>query len=351
MDPTISPARPALGSGSKLRIGLISTVSVPTPPKGYGGIERVVHCLAEELVRQGHEVTLFARAGSSCSGQTIAVDPDGDQPEFTGGKAHLNEEVLSDAVDAYTARHRVDVLHDWSLQNIFVNRHPERVPFVVSTCVPQNASYAQANVVAACAAHARTLKGGNVPHVGYGVDVNSLEWSPQGGDRLVHLAKIARYKGQHISILASALARMPLDIVGNVEGRRYARLIIKPMAAVLPNVRLLGETHEVERTLASSLALVMAPQWFETYPMVVIQALCAGTPVVTLRSGGLPEQVEDGVNGYLADSVTGLARAMREVRGISRKRCREFALERFDVRDMAMKYAELYRRSIEGERW
>ncbi|BDG73475.1 glycosyltransferase [Roseomonas fluvialis] len=330
---------------------MISTISVPTPPQGYGGIERVVHALAEELVRQGHEVTLFARAGSACSGQTIEVDPAADQPAFTGGKAPLNEQPLCDAVEAYTARHRLDVLHDWSLQNIFVNRHPDRVPFVVSTCVPQPEGYAQANVVAACAAHARTLKGGTVPHVGYGVDVQSLDWSEQGGERQVHLAKIARYKGQHVSILAAALSRQPLDIVGNIEGRRYAKFIIEPMAALLPNVRLLGETREVERMLAASRALVLAPLWFEVYPMVVIQALCAGTPVVTLRSGGLPEQVEDGVNGYLADNVMGLARAMREVRGISRKRCREVALERFAVRDMATRYAMLYRRSIDGERW
>lgn len=345
-----APASPALGSGRRLRIGVVSTVNTRTPPAGYGGIERVVHCLVEELVRQGHDVTLFARAGSTCSGRTVGIG-DEDGAVFTGGRGPLDEEALCAAIDAHTAQNRLDVLHDWSLRNLFVNRHPERVPFVVSTCVPQPDDYAQVNVVADSAAHAKTLKGGAVPFVRFGVDVASLPWSPEGGDRLVHLAKIARYKGQHVSILAAALARQPLDIVGNVEGRRYARFVVNPLAAMLPNVRLLGETREPDRVLAGALALVQAPLWFETYPMVTIQALCAGTPVVSLRAGGVPEQVEEGVSGYLADGITDLARAMRAVRGISRKRCREFALERFDVRDTALGYVELYRRAMDGERW
>jgi glycosyltransferase involved in cell wall biosynthesis len=344
-------ASPPRGAGRRLRIGVISTVNLPTPPVGYGGIERVVHCMVEELIRQGHDVTLFGRPGSRCSGRTVEVDAYVDQRTVSGGRHRLDEEALSNAVSAHTESNPLDVLHDWSLENVFVNRYPDRVPFVVSTCVPQEPTYAQRNVVADSAAHAATLKSGRVPFVHFGVDVPNMPWSSTGGDRLVHVAKISLYKGQHLSLLAAALARRPLDIVGNVEGNRYSRWVVRPMAALLPNVRLMGETREVERTLAEARALVLAPRWFETYPLVSMQALCSGTPVVALDSGGLDEQVENGVNGYLAPNLLGLAEAMRAVDGISRQRCREFALERFDVRDMVRKYLELYARVMDGEHW
>jgi len=334
-----------------LRIGMISTVNLPTPPVGYGGIERVVSYFVEELVRQGHHVTLFGRPGSHCSGRTVEVAGYTDSREVSGGRHRLNEEALAEAVEAELARDRLDVLHDWSLENVFVNRYPDRVPFVVSTCVPQPDGYAQRNVVADSRAHAATLKGGQVPFVHFGVDVPNIAWSETGGPRLVQLAKISWYKGQHIAMLAATLAGRRLDVVGNEEGMRYSRFVVRPMAALLPNVRLLGETRDVEGTLRDARALVLAPRWFETYPLVSMQALCAGTPVVALDSGGLDEQVVNGQNGYIAHDISGLVRAMREVEGISRRRCREMALEMFDVRHMVRNYMGLYARVMDGEHW
>jgi glycosyltransferase involved in cell wall biosynthesis len=335
----------------RLRIGVISTVNLPTPPVGYGGIERVVHAFVEELIRQGHHVTMFARPNSHCSGETIEVAGYGQSRAVSGGRHRLDEEALAEAVEAYVGREKLDVLHDWSLENIFVNRRPEALPFVVSTCVPQAPSYAQRNVIADSAAHAATLKGGTVPFVHFGIDVSKVPWSPTGGTRLVQVAKISWYKGQDVAMLAAALARRPLDVIGNEEGRRYGRFLVRPMAALLPNVRLLGETRDVEGVLAGARALVLAPRWFETYPLVSMQALCAGTPVVALDSGGLDEQIRHGENGFLARNVFELARAMRDVDQISRQRCRDMAVEQFDVRHMVRRYLELYARVMDGETW
>ncbi|WP_431284846.1 glycosyltransferase [Humitalea sp. 24SJ18S-53] len=335
----------------RLRIGMISTVNLPTPPVGYGGIERVVHAFVEELIRQGHHVTLFGRPGSHCSGETVEVAGYGQSMAVSGGRHRLDEELLADAVQAHVAREKLDVLHDWSLENIFVNRNPDALPFVVSTCVPQPPGYAQRNVIADSAAHAATLKGGTAPFVHFGIDVAKVPWSPNGGTRLVQLAKISWYKGQHLAMLAAAMALRPLDVVGNEEGRRYGRYLVRPLAAMLPNVRLLGETKDVEGVLMGARALVLAPRWFETYPLVSMQALCAGTPVVALDSGGLDEQVRQGENGFLAKNVLGLARAMRDVDDISRTRCREMALEQFDVRHMVRHYLEYYARVMDGETW
>jgi len=334
-----------------MRIAVISTINYPTPPVGYGGIERLVHIFVEELIRQGHDVTLFGRPGSTCSGRTIEVAEYAGEKQSSGGGVLINEEALYRSVRAYVDSERPDVVHDWSLGNLFVNRHPDAVPFVVSTCVPQLPSYNQANVVAASAAHAASLRDGTVPFVRFGIDVERIPFHPKGGPRLAHVAKIARYKAQHLSMIASALARMPLDVVGNVEGRRYSRLIVNPLAALLPNVRLTGESLNVDATLGEALALVLTPRWFETFPLVSLQSMAAGTPVVTLGTGGLPEQIEQGVNGFIATSLMELVRYLPQVRGIDRARCRELALERFHVSRMVREYVQLYEKVRDGVRW
>jgi glycosyltransferase involved in cell wall biosynthesis len=335
----------------RLRIAVISTVNRATPPLGYGGIERVVHVFAEELVRQGHDVTVFGRPGSRSSGRVIAVGGYSCEREVSGGRDRLDEEMLYDSVRAFVDAEPPDVIHDWSLRNLFVNRHPDAVPFIASTCIPQPEGYDQANVVAASAAHAAILKDGTVPFVHYGIEVEKVRFSARSGPRLVHLSKIAAYKGQHLAMLAAALARRPLDVVGNVEGQRYYNYLVRPLAAMLPGIRLIGETNEPEKTLGDALALVQAPRWFEIFPLVSLQALAAGTPVVSLRAGGLDEQIEPGVNGFLADGVLGFAEAMRGVSGLSRAACRDIARDRFDVQRMVGNYLALYARVMAGDRW
>jgi glycosyltransferase involved in cell wall biosynthesis len=331
-----------------MRIAVVSTINLPTPPVGYGGIERLVHIFVEELIRQGHDVTMFAREGSHCSGRTVGVALEG---RTSGGRVRLSEEGLHKALEEYVAAERPDVVHDWSLDNLFVNRFPHATPFVVSTCVPQPDSYAQRNVVAASAAHAATLKGGRVPFVRFGVDVDRLAFSPAGGRRLAHVAKIARYKAQHLSMLGAALAGMPLDVVGNVEGQRYAKYVVRPLGAVLPGVRLTGESLDVDATLRGALALVLTPRWFETFPLISLQSLAAGTPVVTLGTGGLPEQIEQGVNGFVAQRWSELVLYLGQVHQISRQACRDTAMERFHVSRMVREYVEIYQRVRDGETW
>lgn len=334
-----------------MRIAVISTVNLTTPPVGYGGIERLVHIYVEELLRQGHEVTLFGRPGSYCSGRTVAVTQYATAEQSSGGRHLISEEALYESVRDYVAAEKPDIVHDWSLRNLFVNRHPEAVPFVVSTCVPQPPDYNQANVVAASAAHAATLKGGRVPFIRFGIDVENIPFAAVGGRRLAHVAKIARYKAQHISMIGAALARMPLDVVGNVEGRRYNKLIVRPLAAMLPNVRLTGESLDVDKTLREALALVLTPRWFETFPLVSLQSMATGTPVVTLSTGGLPEQIEPGVNGYIAKGMGDFVQQLGMVADIDRAGCRATAMERFHVSRMVREYVGLYEQVRDGAAW
>lgn len=336
-----------------MRIAVVSTVYKRTPPIGYGGIERVVHTYVEELARRGHEVVLFATPGSYCSGTTIEVaayDPTRAPSGVNSAKDRLSEEPLYQAMRTYLDRHPVDVIHDWSLLQLYVRRHPEQFPFLVSSCIPLPADHTTPNLVASSAAHADAL-GGRIPFVRYGLDLAA--WQPEYRKRehLIHIAKIARYKGQHEAAWAAFRAGRQLKLAGNVEDRLYYWTMVKPMAMLLPGISLIGELANTGTELRQARALVQTPKWLDVFPLVVLEALACGTPVIAYAEGGVVEQIEHGINGFLCRDTGELTDAMGRIDQISPQRCREYAESHFAVARMARDYETLLTRVRDGERW
>lgn len=339
--------------GRPLRIGLVAPIAKTVPPVGYGGIERVVHEFGEALVRAGHEVVLFARQGSRTSGRLVPIVPPDPSRVVSGmhsGADRAIEVPLVAAIDAYLAETPLDILHDWSILNLFVKAQPDRVPHLASICVPPHAAYRQKNAVAASRAHAALL-GPDVPHVPYGVDLNRFETLPRATGPAVHLAKIAPTKAQHRAILAAAWAGIRLDIVGNVEHALYHNTVIRPLVALSRHVRYLGEAAGTGQALKDSVGLVQTPAWFEVLPMVVIEALAHGRPVIGWRSGGLSEMIEHGVNGFSVDSISSLADALAHLGDIRPEACRAYAEEFYSVDRMMADYVRLYQRVLDGDTW
>jgi glycosyltransferase involved in cell wall biosynthesis len=336
-----------------MRIAIASTVYKRTPPVGYGGIERVVHSLAEELVARGHKVTLFATPGSHCSGETVelhAYDPDLAPSGAAGRSGFLSEEALYEAMSARITPDEFDVVHDFSFSNLFVQRHPERMPFLVSSCLPPGRGQRPPNVVASCGRHAE-LFGPGAPFVRYGLDLNAWESRYEKQDHIVHIAKIAPYKGQHEAVLAATLARRELRLIGNVEHEAYANFVVKPLLKISPKSRYFGETDSTRRELLPAAALIQTPKWFDAFPMIVLEAMACGTPVIAYDSGGLAEQIEHGVNGFLCEGPLQLAQMISQVDKIDPKQCRKYAEEHFSVVRMADEYCKLYGEVIEGRSW
>jgi glycosyltransferase involved in cell wall biosynthesis len=336
-----------------MRIAVASTVYKRTPPIGYGGIERVVHTLVEELVRQGHAVTLFATPGSRCSGTTIeipAYDPSRAPSGIRSQADAISEEPLYAALVEHLSRDRFDVLHDFSFDNLFAERHPDRLPVVISTCIPLPPGTRRTNLVACSDAHARSI-GGATRFVRYGL--NLADWPQRTTKRrhLVHIAKIAPYKGQHDAIIAARMAGRPLQIVGNVEHRLYHRAVVAPMVAVLPQVSYVGEAASTSEALLPAAALIQTPKWFDAFPLVVLEAAASATPVIAYAEGGVVEQIENGVNGFLCKGVMQLAEMIGRLDEIRPENCRAYAEANFSVARMAREYCALYRQAIDGERW
>ena len=337
-----------------MRIALVSTVYKQTPPIGYGGIERVVHTLGEELVSRGHEVVLFGTPGSRSSGEVVEVpgyDPGSAPSGRAGGALPLSEEGLYRAMIDYFTDHRVDVIHDFSFDNLYTTRHPDRTPFVTSVCVPVDAaSYNRMNVVACSRAHAATI-GPGARFVRYGIDLTAFPARFEKQSHFVHIAKIAPYKAQHEALLAAALAGREIRIVGNVEHDRYHRLAVAPLARLLPRAAYLGETQSTRDLLMPAAALVQTPRWFDALPLIVLEAMACGTPVIAYARGGLPEEIEPGVNGFLCDGFGDLVRAMRRIDEIDPRACRAHAERHFAVARMADDYCDLYAQVMGGACW
>lgn len=336
-----------------MRILLVSSVYGSTPPSGYGGIQRVVHDLAEELVRLGQDVILVAPPGSRCSGRTIEVpayDPARPWRPIRTAADLLSEEPLYQALRELLGDTRVDVIHDWSFQNLFVRRHPEEFPFVVSTCIPAAPDYQSRNLVASCRAHA-SLFGPGTRFVRYGLPLERWAFSAEKTDPPVHIAKIARFKGQHLALLAALRAGQPLVLAGNVEDALYHRAVIRPLLWISPKAQYVGEIRGTQEHLLRARALVQTPRWFEAFPLVVLEALACGTPVIALAEGGLPEQVLHGETGFLCKGVADLSEAFARLPEIRPARCRAWAQEQFSARRMALEYLELYRAARDGDTW
>lgn len=336
-----------------MRIAVISTVYKATPPEGYGGIERVVYTLAEQLVRDGHDVTLFGTSGSYCSGNTMAIPSYDPLKAPTGIKTEsdaISEEPLYEKMQEYLREHPVDLIHDWSFQNFYVLRHPEKFPFVISTCIPPLPDYQRPNLVACSRAHAALL-GESTRYVYYGLDLNEWKFNYSKKRHFIHISKIAKYKAQHLAIRIARKAGKKLILAGNVEDRLYYYSIIKPLLWISSDIDYIGEIQGTNDHLLEAAALIQTPRWFDAFPLVILEAFASGTPVISFAEGGIPEQIVDGVNGFLCKTSNDLASAMERVLEINPRDCRAYAEEHFSVKRMADDYAELYQRVIDGESW
>lgn len=335
-----------------MRIAIISTVYKKTPPDGYGGIERVVYTLTEEIIKMGHQVTLFATPGSYCSDKTIEISsykPDL-SPSGIRNKSHIiSEEPLCEAMEDYFSKNPVDIIHDWSFQNLYVNKNPHNIPYIISICIPPPDNFNRKNLVACSKAHAKLCN--TSQYVYYGLPLNEWRFSYNKKEHFIHIAKIASYKGQHHAILAAMLSQSKLLLAGNIEEKLYFNTIIRPFLFFNSKIKYIGEIQGTSSHLIEAKALIQTPRWFDAFPLVVLESFASGTPVIGFAEGGVKEQIVHGINGFVCKDFYELSNAMKNINDISPKTCREYAEEHFSVTRMAKDYINLYIDAINGKVW
>jgi glycosyltransferase involved in cell wall biosynthesis len=343
-----------------LRIAQVATLYERIPPALYGGTERVVSYITEELVRRGHDVTLFASGDSLTAAKLVPGCPRAlrliGKPEIG---AFLQLPMLSDVYE--DAADRFDVIHThidyWSFPYARLSKVATVATMHGRLDIPElhpvYSRYRSVPLVSISNAQRAPLQFMNwVATIHHGLPRDLLRFSPGPGKYLAFLGRISPEKRPDIAIEVARRVGVPLKIAAKVDkvDRDYFETTIKPRLAP-PDIEYIGEITEAEKIefLGDALALMFTIDWPEPFGLAMIEAMACGTPVIARRCGSVPEVLREGIAGFIADSVEELAAAVAKVSSLPRRRCRTEFEQRFTVDTMADRYEEVYRAAMEAK--
>ncbi|MDC0666981.1 glycosyltransferase family 4 protein [Nannocystis radixulma] len=335
-----------------MRIAQVAPLHESVPPHKYGGTERVVSYLTEELVRTGADVTLFA-SGDSCTRaeldpiceRALRLDPHCRDP--MAPTMRLLERVARRAREFDVIHFHIDYLHFplsralglrqlTTLHGRLDLRELQAVydefsdmP-VVSISLAQRRPLAQARFV------------GNVYH---GLPLDLYRFQPEPDDYLAFLGRISPEKGVGRAVAIARRLGMRLRIAAKIDrhDRDYYEREIASLFAD-PLVEYVGEIGEADKGafLGKARCLLFPVDWPEPFGLAMIESMACGTPVIAFRCGSVPEVVDEGVTGYCVDSLEAAVAATARAADLDRRRCRECFERRFSVERMARDYLRLY---------
>jgi glycosyltransferase involved in cell wall biosynthesis len=337
-----------------MKIAQVAPLYESVPPQLYGGTERVVSYLTEELVRLGHDVILFASGDSVTKAHLIPVCPRGLRLEgkrvFDPISHHVRmmEMVFSEEADFDVLHFHIDYLHF-----PLVRRH--NIPAVTTLhgrldlpdLVPLFKVFPHVNVVSISDSQRKPLPWlswvGTVLH---GLPEDLYRSNEKAGDYFAFLGRVCPEKGLDKAIEIAERTGIPLKIAAKVDvvDREYHATFIKPLLKH-PLIEFVGEIDQQEKNefLGNALALLFPIDWPEPFGLVMIEAMACGTPVIAFRRGSVPEVLEHGKTGFIVDSVTEAVAVTGLLGSFDRRICRETFEKRFTARRMALDYLEIYR--------
>jgi glycosyltransferase involved in cell wall biosynthesis len=339
-----------------MKIAQIAPLAESVPPKLYGGTERVVSYLTEELVRQGHDVTLFASGDSRtsaklirCSDIALRLNPVVKDPL----PYHLVmlEEVRRRADEFDVLHFHIDMLHFPMVQD-FADRTVTTLHgrLDLPDLRPLFSAFPDMPVVSISRDQRRPLPRrvnwvGNVYH-GLPRGLLPFNRDPAGG-YLAFLGRIAPEKRPDRAIQIAARAGLPLKIAAKIDrvDRAYWDDVVAPLVAKHPNVEFVGEIDERRKAefLGNARALLFPIDWPEPFGLVSIEAMACGTPVIAFRAGSVPEVVDDGITGFVVRNVDEAVAAVKRLPELDRRKVRAVFESRFTVERMVRDYLAIYR--------
>jgi len=340
-----------------VRIAQVAPLFENVPPRQYGGTERVVSYLTEELVRQGHRVTLFATAGSQTSAELVPVvdRPLRGDPQWMMHALIELERVIARAGDFDVLHFHTDHLHYPMLRFL-------EVPVLTTLhgrldlpgLQPLHEAYPEAAVASISDAQRAPLPDarwvGTVPH---GLPLGLYQPGTGAGGYLAFVGRVSPEKRLDRAIEIARRSGLPLHVGAKVDpaDRKYFEREIEPLLAN-SEVEFLGEINDRQKRdlLAGARALLFPIDWPEPFGLVMVEALACGTPVLAFRGGAVEEVVRAGVTGAIVDTVDEAVAALPGVLALDRAGCREEFERRFSVRRMARDYVRVYQRLMDTPR-
>ncbi len=337
-----------------MKIAQISPLWESVPPKLYGGTERIVSYITEELVRRGHDVTLFASGDSETAARLI--------PACNRALRLLTGPVNRDAPFVVMQEHafardadQFDVIH--SHLDFLSFPMSRRCPTPVLTTlhgrldlpelVPVFNEYADMPIVSISNAQRLPLPQANWQGTVYHGLPDLYTFHPRAGSYLAFLGRISPEKRPDHAIEIAKRVGMPLRLAAKVDpaDREYFETRIEPLLDH-PLVEYVGEITDAEKCdfLGDAAAVLCPYDWPEPFGIVLIEALACGTPVFAYRRGSIPEIIEDGVTGFVCDNINQMVAAMDRLPLLDRQRCRDSFEARFTVQRMTDDYLAIYER-------
>jgi glycosyltransferase involved in cell wall biosynthesis len=335
-----------------MKIAQIAPLWESVPPKMYGGTERIVSYITEELVRQGHDVTLYASGDSHTTARLRAAC---DQSlRLHSGPMNRDAPLVIMQEQALGAdAHQFDIIHSHLDFLSFPLSRRCATPVLTTLhgrldlpeLVPVFREYGDMPIVSISDAQRTPLPHANWQGTVYHGLPDLYSFHPNPGGYLAFLGRICPEKRPDHAIEIAKRVGMPLRIAAKVDpvDREYFKSQIAPLLDH-PLIEYVGEITDAEKSdfLGDAAAVLCTYDWPEPFGLVLIEALACGTPVLAYRRGSIPEIVEDGVTGFICDNLEDMISALDRLPAIRREQCRQSFETRFTVQRMAEDYLALY---------
>ena len=337
-----------------MRIAQVAPLYESVPPKYYGGTERVVSYLTEELVRQGHEVTLFASGDSETKAHLVAacrrsLRMDKHCVDRLAHHMLMLENVVQRAAEFDIVHFHTDYLH-------FPLSRREQITHVTTLhgrldlpdLVPLYQEFREMPVISISNVQREPLPWANWQATVYhGLPADMYQFRDKTGTYLAFLGRVSPEKRVDRAIEIAKQVGIPLKLAAKVDrvDKDYFETVVEPLLRH-PFVEFVGEIGEGEKEefLSNAYALLFPIDWPEPFGLVIIEAMACGTPVIAYRGGAVPEVMEEGHTGFIVEGLEDAVDAVRRVPELSRKRCREVFDHRFTAARMAHDYVQVYER-------
>jgi len=339
-------------SAQVMRIAQVAPLFEAVPPAGYGGTERVVYWLTEELVRQGHDVTLFASGDSRTSAKLVpgcakALRKDAKCQDFLAYQVLMLEALRKHKSDFDIVHFHTDYTHLSLMRECgmaHVSTLHGRLDMPELDLIYRE--FSEAPVVSISKAQRRPLSQANwVGNVYHGLPRDLLKLHERPGDYLAFIGRMSPEKRPDRAIAIACATGKKLKIAAKVDraDREYFETQIKPLLDA-PNVEFIGEIGDEQKGdfLGNALACLAPIDWPEPFGLNMIEAMACGTPTIAFRNGSVPELIEEGVSGFIVQTMEEAAAAVARIHTISRKACRNAFERRFTARRMADDYLRIY---------
>jgi glycosyltransferase involved in cell wall biosynthesis len=339
-----------------LRIAQVSTLYESVPPKLYGGTERVVSFLTEELVALGHNVTLFASGDSVTSARLVqacdkALRLNTECVDQLANHVAMLQMVLNEIENFDVIHYHIDYLH-YPISKLYPFPHVTTLHGRLNICDLQKLYelFSDMPLVSISKAQRKPLPNvGWVGNVYHGLPLKLFRPNFEEGKYLAFLGRISPEKGLDSAIEIAIRSGIKLKVAAKIDNadKAYFEQRIKDLLDH-PLVEFVGEINENEKQefLSNAIALLFPIKWPEPFGLVMIEAMACGTPVIAYENGSVPEILDHGKTGFIVENEEQAIKAVQHISLIERHECRRIFEERFSSNRMAEEYLQIYQSMI-----